>query len=170
MGGSFFAFIGSFVSVLVLSGLFASASYAGGGQIGCSVEIIKRAVETPTIFEFSVIPSVGNEFTLPVASNDDNGFGLNFGQSATISEIVPEGWVLTNIECSSEGGAVVTWEASLNEVFVLCQTEGIAICDFTNRPLNSIPTLSEWGMIGAAAVLALVGVFFAARRRKAQAV
>ena len=32
---------------------------------------------------------------------------------------------------------------------------------------NPIPTLSEWGMIAAAAGLMLVGVFFAARRRKA---
>ena len=166
MGGRFFAFIGSFVSVLVLSGLFASASYAGSVQIGCGVEIIKQAGETPTIFEFSVIPSVGNEFTLPVSSNDDNGFELNFGQSATISEIVPEGWALTNIECFSEGGAVVTWEASVNEVFVLCQTVGFVSCVFTDRSLNPIPTLSEWGMIGAAAVLAIVGVFFAVRRRR----
>lgn len=33
--------------------------------------------------------------------------------------------------------------------------------------LSNIPTLSEWGMITAAAGLMLVGVFFAVRRRKA---
>jgi hypothetical protein len=37
------------------------------------------------------------------------------------------------------------------------------------REVN-IPTLSEWGMIAAAAGLALVGVFFAVRRKKTQAV
>jgi hypothetical protein len=31
----------------------------------------------------------------------------------------------------------------------------------------SIPTLSEWGMIAAAAGLGLIGVFFGVRRRKA---
>ncbi len=34
---------------------------------------------------------------------------------------------------------------------------------------NPIPTLSEWGMISAAAGLGLIGVFFAMKRRKAQA-
>lgn len=34
---------------------------------------------------------------------------------------------------------------------------------------TNVPTLSEWGMIAAAAGLAIVGVFFAVRRRKAQA-
>jgi len=36
--------------------------------------------------------------------------------------------------------------------------------------LSNIPTLSEWGMIAAAAGLVMIGVFFAIRRRKAQAV
>ena len=34
---------------------------------------------------------------------------------------------------------------------------------------DSIPTLSEWGMIAAAAGFALIGIFYAVRRRKAQA-
>lgn len=38
-----------------------------------------------------------------------------------------------------------------------------------NRAPNPIPTLSEWGMIGAAGGLGLIGVFFALKRRKAQA-
>jgi hypothetical protein len=38
------------------------------------------------------------------------------------------------------------------------------------NPARPIPTLSEWGMIAAAAGLGLVGVWFAIRRRRAQAV
>jgi len=34
---------------------------------------------------------------------------------------------------------------------------------------SSIPTLSEWGMIATAAGFALIGIFYAVRRRKAQA-
>jgi len=36
------------------------------------------------------------------------------------------------------------------------------------RPIElfNVPTLSEWGMVAAAAGLMLVGVFFAVRRRK----
>jgi hypothetical protein len=33
--------------------------------------------------------------------------------------------------------------------------------------VSNIPTLSEWGMIAVAAGLALVGVFFAIRRKRA---
>jgi len=40
---------------------------------------------------------------------------------------------------------------------------------FRMAPAN-IPTISEWGMFSAAAGLMIVGVFFAARRRKTQAV
>ena len=35
------------------------------------------------------------------------------------------------------------------------------------RPVSNIPTLSEWGMMAAAAGLMIVGVFFAVRRRRA---
>lgn len=34
-------------------------------------------------------------------------------------------------------------------------------------PVTSVPTLSEWGMITATAVLMLTGVFFALYRRRA---
>ena len=40
---------------------------------------------------------------------------------------------------------------------------------FPQGRLSNVPALSEWGMISAAAGLGLVGVFFAARRKKAQA-
>lgn len=36
-------------------------------------------------------------------------------------------------------------------------------------PSNPIPTLSEWGLITAAAALGIIGMFFAIRRRKAAA-
>lgn len=38
------------------------------------------------------------------------------------------------------------------------------------EPISNVPTLSEWGMIAAAAGLGLVGVFFAVRRRRAKTV
>ena len=41
---------------------------------------------------------------------------------------------------------------------------------FPQGQLTNVPTLSEWGMIAAAAGLGLVGVFFAARRKRASAV
>lgn len=47
--------------------------------------------------------------------------------------------------------------------------KGLLNIRFGNAEQN-IPTLSEWGMIAAAAGLGLVGVFFVVRKRKAQAV
>ena len=40
---------------------------------------------------------------------------------------------------------------------------------FPQGQLTNVPTLSEWGMIAAAAGLMLVGVFFVVRRKRLQA-
>ncbi len=45
--------------------------------------------------------------------------------------------------------------------------EGLGRISFGLAEPNVIPTLSEWGMIAAAAGLGLVGVFFAIRRKRA---
>ena len=45
-----------------------------------------------------------------------------------------------------------------------CRASVIEGCHLTRHP---IPTLSQWGVIAAAAGLGLVGVFYAVRRRKA---
>jgi hypothetical protein len=153
-----------------MSGFFVRAAHAGS-QLACGIDIFKSAGETSTLFDFLINPSQGDDFTIPIASNNERGFDLNFGQSAVITEIVPEGWQLVDIECTTEGGVIATWDVNANEVFVECQTVGFADCTFTNVVVSrNIPTLSEWAMIAAVAGLAMVGVFFAVRRRKAQAV
>lgn len=158
-------FLGAFLSVLVMSGFIAPAAHAGT-QLACGVGIGKLAGAPGVLFDFVVDPSVGDDFIITVASGNDNGFGLNFGQSAVISEIIPEGWELTDIECFTDGGATATWDVDANEVFVECLTVGAANCVFTNVPtIRNIPTFSEWAMIAAAAGLVLVGVYFAVRKR-----
>jgi len=153
-----------------MSGFFARTAHAGT-QLACGVGIGKKAGVDGVLFDFLVNPSAGDDFIITVASGNSNGFGLNFGQSAVISEIIPEGWELTDIECITVGGVIATWDVDANELFVECLTVGGAACTFTNVLVSrNIPTLSEWGMIAAAAGLAMIGVFFAIRRRKAQAV
>ncbi len=49
---------------------------------------------------------------------------------------------------------------------IFCRARVLEACGLN---INPIPTLSEWGMIAAAAGLGLVGLFFAVRRRKAYA-
>ena len=48
-----------------------------------------------------------------------------------------------------------------------CRESLIERCDL--KVSNSIPTLSQWGMIAMAGVLGMIGLFVAARRRKAAA-
>jgi hypothetical protein len=169
MRSKFVAYIGLFVAVLVISGAFAGTAYAGKSMFACEVGIFKLASGTPRSFDFNVDPSVGDSFVVSAESNDDTGFGLSLGESAVISELVPEGWTLAGIDCSLEGGVIATWDVKSNETFVSCVTGGFVGCTYRNVPVNAIPTLSEWGMIAAAAGLAMIGAFFAVRRRRAQA-
>ncbi len=46
----------------------------------------------------------------------------------------------------------------------LCRNSLIERCGLN---INTIPTLSEWGMIATAGVLGVVGLYVAMRRRKA---
>ena len=89
MSDRFFAFIGLFVTVLVLSGLFASASYAGSGQAGCGVGIIKLAGDTSTIFEFSVVPSAGSDTAQPAWVDYDNDGWLDLYVSRALNPSLP---------------------------------------------------------------------------------
>jgi hypothetical protein len=97
---------------------------------------------------------------------------LNFDADVDITEQPTPGWVLQDVECEDNPGFDTTFIPG--GVTVLCTSETIAetTCTFINVPgaAGNIPTLSEWGMIAAVAGLGLVGVFFAYKRRKAQAV
>jgi hypothetical protein len=156
----------SFLSLLVVTGLFADTARAGKTVIACSLSIGKDAGGADVFFEFLVEPSGGDAFELTVASGQENGFGLNFGESAVVTEIVPDGWRLVNVVCETSPGLAVIVDED-NNVLVNCLTTGAGVCTFTNVQSENIPTLSEWGMITAAAVLVLVGVFFAVRRKRA---
>jgi hypothetical protein len=89
------------------------------------------------------------------------------GTSLTYTELDNPGWELVDVSCESNAGVTVTFVE--NGVNIVCDdVGGEAECVWTNvRSTRNIPTLSEWGMIAAAAGLALVGVFFAVRRKRA---
>jgi len=106
-----------------------------------------------------------NEFTV-AANSRCSGAGLETGESNVTIEEPLEGWQLAGIECDSVPG--VSTEIFQNGVTVRCLSEGFITCTFTNvTHVSSIPTLSEWGMIAAAAGLLIAGVFVALRRKKA---
>jgi len=157
--------VGAFFVFLLISGVLADKAQAGKVVLGCSLSIAKSAGDTGTIFSFLVDPSEGDDFEIQVASGSENGFGMASGETAVVSEIVPEGWRLTDVICESAGGFSLITDDE-NNVFVDCVTTGAGVCTFTNKPVGAIPTLSEWGMIAAGAGLVLVGVFYAWKRRR----
>lgn len=154
-----------FVFVLAV---FPRQATAGAPSQGCSIGITKVAIPPLDLsFNFFTESSVDpdNEFSLP-AGTSTNEF-LVVGESVVVSEIPLEGWELIDVECEDGGPGLNVFVDDENRVVADCLSQGFAACTFTNRALSNIPTLSEWGMIAAAAGLVMVGVFFAVRRRRA---
>ncbi|MEW6144572.1 MAG: hypothetical protein AB1598_06085 [Thermodesulfobacteriota bacterium] len=158
-----------FLFLFAISSVFADRAEAGGGQQACSIAIAKEATVAGILFEFLVEPSVGDDLMINTVSGSSTGFNLNFGQSAVVSEIVPEGWRLVDVTCESGPGIAIIIDEE-NNVLINCLTVSEGVCTFTNVPAENIPTLSEWGMIAAAGGLMIVGVWFAVRRRRGRAV
>ena len=154
-----------FFMLLVVSVVFTGSAYAGKEPNGCFFGLLKTAGETETAFTFLVEPSEGPDSEFELFSGDEDGFFLFMGESAVVTELVPEGWTLVNVDCSFEGGMSIIVDED-NRVLISCSTIGGGGCEFRNRQTGAIPTLSEWGMISAVLGLGLIGVFFAMRRKK----
>ena len=161
-------------SVLLLP-VFTGVAQAQVGS--CFVSICKAAPQLPPAsetdlsvnFPFSiVVESIPSELDI-TANGLCPTFQIFFGSVGLDAiEYPTDGWTLEDVECVGDGINVVEY---INGVTVTCaQNAGEATCTFVNvRAVSQIPTMSEWGMIGVAAALGLIGVFYAVRRRKAEA-
>lgn len=165
----FYVFALSVLGLLLIPSFYDTAV----AQPPCAIEICKSAPQLPgpqsaeevVFFPFTDIRGQSvTEFTL-AANGRCTGTNLNPGEITEIIEDPLEGWQLADIDCSGDPGLATT--IFENGVSVRCLSEGFISCTFTNVRVSAIPTLSEWGMIAAAGGLALIGVFFAVRRRKA---
>lgn len=164
----------SVLFIVLVTGIMALAAERGYSQPSQCRIVITKATEpfsTDEEFEFvSEVNGIETQFTVVSDSQETAAF-IDEGESVTVTELPREGWVLEEATCFFlDGASAVEIE---NGVRVLCTQGGEfngANCIFRNRLIPEIPTLSEWGMISAAAGLALIGVFFAVRRRKSQAV
>jgi len=168
---------GLYVYLFVLSALglllIPSLSDTASAQPACGVTTCKSAPQLPpaeseedlVFFPFVEIRGGSrNEFTL-AANSRCSGAGLEPGESNVTIEEPLEGWQLADIECDSVPG--VSTEIFQNGVTAHCLSEGFITCTFVNvSNVSNIPTLSEWGMIAAAAGLGLVGLLFAVRRKR----
>lgn len=94
---------------------------------------------------------------------------FNAGSDFDVSENAVPGWVLDNVDCETSGITVTKFDSGVT-LNCVGENGSSGQCNFINVPgVNAnVPTLSEWGMIAAAAGLGLIGVFFAVRRRRAQ--
>jgi len=151
--------------LLILAAAAALSFTATARAQTCGIGIGKSAVGAGDL-EFQFVtenPSGDGEFTLI----DGQGTGGPFTGFIVIRELPTDGWLLRDVECEGEG---VTFTRLHDGVRVVCDSaDGGGGCTFINVPFiaTNIPTLSEWGMIAAAAGLAMIGVFFAVRRRRA---
>ncbi|MEW6144567.1 MAG: IPTL-CTERM sorting domain-containing protein [Thermodesulfobacteriota bacterium] len=150
------------------AGVFYFGTAEGRAQgNACALEVTKIAEGAPEgqLFEFQVELD-GNigfaEFPagIPVPAI--------FGQAGpvTITEIPTPGWTLADVVCELNPGVTVT-EIEGGAIFECLDPEGgfKGECTFVNVRVSNIPTLSEWGMIAAAAGLMMAGVWFAVRRK-----
>lgn len=141
----------------------------------CEILICKIAEGAgETLFPFVADNGVEiDEFSL--ITNSEGGLcAIEFFSEANELEVtegfVP-GWVLDNVICET-GGIDVTNISNGVALDWVAGDFGTGTCTFVNVPgefATNIPTLSEWGMMGVAAALGLIGVFYAVRRKKAAA-
>ena len=137
------------------------------GQGMCGINIAKVAAEGGDT-EFPIETTVDNGE--PNISNLIVGVGIigDFSSSFTATELPLDGWALADIKC--EGNGATSFDITDNGFTATCDGGGNIECTFTNvSAVSNIPTLSEWGMIAAAAGLGLVGIYFIIRRKRAVA-
>jgi hypothetical protein len=163
----------SLVILVTAAGMLAITAGTGFSQQDqCRIVITKSTEpDSSEVFDFvSIVNGVETQFSV-AAGDQEDGAIINEGESVIVTEVPREGWQLIEADCFFlDGAEALPYPGGVQ---VLCTEGGEfngANCIFRNRQIPDIPTLSEWGMIAAAAGLGLVGVFFAIRKRRATAV
>ena len=162
-------FLYSFIIfLLIMSGtLFVSTGKGNAQGPGCSIGIQKLAEpDDGTTFNFTAVTNgAKGKFSLKAGEI----FDLFADETSTVivKERVLSGWRLEDTDCMTTKD--VTFTQIEDGIEIVCNSpSGNAFCAFRNvqsDTISQIPTLSEWGLIAAAAGLGLIGVFFAVRKR-----
>ncbi|MEW6143868.1 MAG: IPTL-CTERM sorting domain-containing protein [Thermodesulfobacteriota bacterium] len=162
-----------YVLILSVAVLLLIPSFSDTAHAQCAVSICKSAPQLPVpqspedfvIFPFTVSQGGDSDSGGIVANFECEGLAFSGDDLEIVEDSFP-GWELESVECSDSALIDVTFIE--NGVSLDCLGGTEITCTFTNvRGASPIPTLSEWGMIAAAAGLILIGVFFAVRRKKA---
>lgn len=170
-----------FIFILSLTGL-ALVPMPGGSASAqdCAVAICKVAPQVEGPFVVDPGEFVSFTFDWQLGSQEQEQFDLDANGRCIVLpaglqlplQVVEEplpGWTLSDIQCVPVPGISVSFIENGAVFSCDAPTQTIMECNFVNLVVRDIPTLSEWGMIAAAAGLGLVGVFFAVRRRRMQA-
>jgi hypothetical protein len=162
-------FANTILVIFVLTGAITliSAGNEAWGQ-SCALNVTKLVRGGDIGFDFTVTVN-GNILSNSVLfDGQSTGAALALGDEVVVTEVLPAGWDLRSIQCTSPGLVITELE---NGVSATCVTQvpDIAECVFINVRPAGIPTLSEWGMMAAAGGLALIGIFYGLRRKRAVA-
>ncbi len=139
---------------------------AGTVEQGCSVEIVKEAFPPEGSFDFLAESTKDPDDPFSLSAGTGTNEFLTPGETVTVTELDRAGWELVEVKCENVSSGFTVFVNDDNQVIADCSTNGFAVCTFVNKGPANVPTLSQWGMIAAGAGLAMVGVFFALRRRR----
>ena len=160
-------FLPAFTFAVVTAGLLLAPSFSDNAHAQCVMTVCKSASGPDGVF-FPFTATQDGQIEPFELADDGNCLSFPFsGSNLQIVEGVVPGWIFLGAECDVESTAITDIDHGL-EIDCVDATLQVT-CEYINvfRSAENIPTLSEWGMFAAAAGLALVGVFFALRRRKA---
>ena len=163
-----FAFLALFAGLAFLA---LNAKQINAQDCEITIEnIASPANDTP--FDFSAPGGIPSNFTLMDPSDPTTNLIIPFNSGEVIlTEEVPLGWRLDGIDCETtdDGIVLITDGPQPNEVTFECLSKKGTVtgtsCSFINiLEARNIPTLSEWGLIAMAVVLAIFSLI--ATRRK----
>lgn len=155
------------LAVIAVSGFFFASTDVSKAQPGeCEITTIKVAEGSSAEFLF-VGEDEGGPFSFILTPGVPSTGFTDFGEGI-VTEIPAVGWRFAGIECEPGGGIII--ESTETGWLQNCVNPQLpTFCTILNVRVGAIPTLSQWGMIAAAAGFVLIGTFYAVRRRRAQA-
>ena len=148
----------------------------GAGQVHCSAVVyVRNTIEDYIIGNgLELSPNKNQQYRVDLMDPDAPLYDVGAGVIQNLFQTVegdPQSIGYTTIEfdlTAFAGQTVRLRAASVNNEGQLFSSIDEVSCVTENN--ESIPTLSEWGMIAAGAGLMIVGVLFAIKRKRAQAV
>lgn len=154
------------LTVFAVSAVYFVSTEAGKAQEDCEITTVKVAEGSSNEFRF-VGEDAGGPFEFTLTPGDPHTGFADFGEGF-VDEVPQPGWRFGGIECEPGGGMII--EATSTGWVQNCVNPQLPTsCVVFNEPVSPVPTLSQWGMIAAAAGFVLIGAFYAIRRRMARA-